>query len=532
MDEPSTNRQLRPGLVLLGLCLAAYVINLDITIVNVALPTLVRETRATTTDLQWVVDAYSLVFAALVLVMGSLSDRFGRKGTLLAGLGVFAVASLAGSLCSSVNELIAARAVMGVGAAMIFPSTLSLISNIFVERGPRARAIGLWGATAGVGIATGPIIGGWLLEHFWWGSIFVFLVPVAIVVGTLVAFAVPPSRDPRRRPIDWRGFVLSSAGMGLLVFGVIEAPDWGWGSTSTLIAIAGGVMILAAFIVVERQTVDPMLDVELFKNPRFTAASGSVTIAFFALSGFIFLTTQYFQFVKSFTPFGAGIRLLPVAASVAIGSVAGTKLAVKIGNKVVVASGLLLFCGGLLWVSDASANTSYGVIAMQMVLIGGGMGLTSAPATEAVMGAVPKEKAGVGSAVNDATRLFGATLGVAIIGSVAASLYVSRLGSTIPPDLPARAVTAAKGSVGGAIVASHVLDRLGYVRPALELRHTAIGAFMHSLAGGCRVAGGVAFVGAVLAATLLPARPRKPIELEAGTLSSPERSPIEVEAPA
>jgi hypothetical protein len=320
--------------------------------------------------------------------------------------------------------------------------------------------------------------------------------------------------------------------MGLLVFGVIEAPDWGWGSTSTLIAIAGGVMILAAFIVVERQTVDPMLDVELFKNPRFTAASGSVTIAFFALSGFIFLTTQYFQFVKSFTPFGAGIRLLPVAASVAIGSVAGTKLAVKIGNKVVVASGLLLFCGGLLWVSDASANTSYGVIAMQMVLIGGGMGLTSAPATEAVMGAVPKEKAGVGSAVNDATRLFGATLGVAIIGSVAASLYVSRLGSTIPPDLPARAVTAAKGSVGGAIVASHVLDRLGYVRPALELRHTAIGAFMHSLAGGCRVAGGVAFVGAVLAATLLPARPRKPIELEAGTLSSPERSPIEVEAPA
>src|SRR4030081_2432042 len=221
------------GLILLALCSAALIINIDVTIVNVALPSLVRELGATTTNLQWVVDAYTLVFAALILAAGSLSDRVGRKGVLLLGLAVFGASSLAGAFATTPNQLIAARAVMGLGAAGIFPATLSLIANVFTERAERAKAIGLWGATTGVGVAAGPIVGGWLLGTFWWGSVFLFMAPVAIVVALMVAWAVPTSRDPNIRPLDWPGLLLSSAGFGALVFSIIEAPDWGWGSART-----------------------------------------------------------------------------------------------------------------------------------------------------------------------------------------------------------------------------------------------------------------------------------------------------------
>jgi EmrB/QacA subfamily drug resistance transporter len=491
----------------------------------------VRRLSATTTELQWVVDAYSLVFAALVLAAGSFSDRRGRKGTLLAGLAVFGSASLAGSFAKTAHELIAARSVMGVGAALILPSTLSLIANVFTERKARAKAIGLWGATTGVGIATGPIVGGWLLEHFWWGSVFLLFVPVVVIVGSFVAWAVPTSRDPATPSIDWRGVGLSTAGMALLVLSVIEAPDWGWGSLRTLAAMAGGVGLLAALVAVERRVTHPMLDVGLFRNLRFTAASGSVTIGFFALSGFTFLITQYFQFVKQFTPFGTGVRFLPVATSVAVASVAGTRLAVRVGNKRVVGTGLALFCTGLLWVSTATQATSYAFFVAQMVMLGAGMGLTTAPATEAIMGVVPKEKAGLGSAVNDATRLFGGALGIAVIGSVAASLYASRLGSTIPAGLPSRVATAAHGSVGGALVAAHRLAQAGFTLPAHRLGDAAIGAFVHSLAGGCRVAAGVVAVGAILAASLLPARPLVTEEIAAPAHVGPtELTAVQIDA--
>jgi len=521
----------RKPLVLFALCAAALVIFLDITIVNVTLPTLVRQLSATTTQLQWVVDAYSIVFAALVLAAGSVGDRLGRKGTLLAGLAIFGTASFAGSFAKTAHQLIAARAVMGLGAALILPATLSLIANVFTERKARAKAIGLWGATTGVGIATGPIVGGWLLEHFWWGSVFLFFVPVVVVVGAFVARAVPPSRDPATPPIDWRGVALSTAGMALLVLSVIQAPDWGWSSTRTLATMASGVALLVGLVAVERRTTYPMLDVTLFRNPRFTAASGSVTIAFFALSGFTFLITQYFQFVKRFSPLGTGVRLLPVASSVAVAALVGTRLAVRIGNKAVVATGLSLFCAGLVWTSTGTQTTSYVVIAAQMLILGTGMGLTTAPATEAIMGVVPKEKAGVGSAVNDATRLFGGALGVAVIGSVANSLYASRLLATIPPGLPARAVTAAKGSVGGALVAAQRASQAGFPLPAHRLADAAVGAFVHSLAGGCRVAAGVAAAGAVLAAALLPARPRATDDVAApARAAAVELVAVEVEA--
>ena len=336
------------------------------------------------------------------------------------------------------------------------------------------------------------------------------MVPVAAGVAALVAWAVPTSRDPRTPKTDWRGLILSAAGMGVLVLGIIQAPGWGWGSPRALGTLATGAALLAAFAAAEARTAHPMLDIALFRNPRFTAASGSVAIAFFALNGFIFLTTQYFQIVKGFGPLGTGVRLLPVAGSVAVASVAGTRLAVRIGNKIIVGGGLTLFSAALLWISTVSQATSYAVIAAQMVVFGTGMGLTQAPATEAIMGAVPKHKAGVGSAVNDATRLFGGTLGVAVIGSVAASLYTSRLASTLPAGLPARAVTAARGSVGGAVTAAQQASHAGFTQFGSRLKDAAILAFLHSYAGGCLVAGAVAAASALVAIFLLPARPADP----------------------
>jgi predicted MFS family arabinose efflux permease len=391
---------------------------------------------------------------------------------------------------------------------------LSLIANVFTERAERAKAIGLWGATTGVGVATGPIVGGWLLEHYWWGSVFLFMAPLAVAIGVLIAYAVPTSRDPSTPPLDWRGLVLSSAGMGTLVFSIIQAPDWGWGSTKALATMVAGVAILGLFVLVERRTEEPMLDVDLFRNLRFTAASGSITVGFFALSGFTFLITQYFQFVKGYSPFGTGIRLLPVASSIAVAAVLGTRLAVKVGNKAVVALGLAMFGIGLLWISFLSRSSSYLEIAGQMLTAGGGLGLIGAPATEAIMGVVPADKAGVGSAVNDATRLFGAALGVAVIGSVAASLYGNRLNGTIPHGLPSPAAAAAHNSVGGALVASQQLAHAGLQAPAHRLTEAALGAFLHSLAGGCRVAGAISLAGAAMALALLPSRPNAVVDAE------------------
>src|ERR1700746_1706821 len=364
-------------LVLVALLAAAFVINLDTTLINVALPSLTRELHATTTQLQWVVDAYNLVFAALLLTFGSLSDRFGRKGMLLAGLAVVGTASLAGGFTTTPAQLIEARALMGLGAAMTFPATLALIANVFTERKERARAIGLWGAIAGVAIAMGPIVGGWLLERYSWAAIFIAMAPVAAAAVILVALAVPTSKDPDAAAVDIPGLVLSSAVMALLVFTIIEAPAYGWGAARSVAGFAGSAVLLAAFIAWERRATQPMLDVSLFRNMRFSAASGAVTVSFFTLFGFIFLITEYFQFVRGYGPLSTGVRLLPVALAVGVGSVAGTQLAVRAGTKLVVTTGLVAMAGFYAWVAASmSATLSYVVIAVQMVLYGLGMGLT------------------------------------------------------------------------------------------------------------------------------------------------------------
>jgi EmrB/QacA subfamily drug resistance transporter len=497
----------RKPLILTSLLLAAFAINLDTTIVNVALPSLVRQLHASTSQLQWVVDAFNLVFAGSVLAFGSLSDRFGRKGMLIAGLAVFGLASLAGGLTDSSGQLIAARAVMGVGAAMVFPSTLSLLTNVFTDRRERALAIGLWGAITGAAIALGPIVGGWLLQAFDWRAIFFAMAPIAALAGVLVAGYVPSSRDPHASRTDGLGFALSTAMVGLLVYTIIEAPNHGWGSARTLGSFALTTSLAAAFVGWERRTDAPMLDLSLFRNPRFTAASGSVAISFFALSGFIFLVTQYFQFLKGYGPLSTGVRLLPVATCVAISSILGARLAVRVGTKLVVAAGLLAMTAFYVWVTTAATGTSYGVIAAQMVVLGTGMGLTSAPATEAIMGVVPKTKAGVGSAVNDATRLLGGTLGVAVIGSVYASLYASRLTSSVPSALPSAVARTAHASIGAALTASAKLAHTGHPELASALHNAASSAFFNGFHAANYVSAGVTAAGAVMALALLPAHP-------------------------
>ena len=513
--------------ILVALLLAAFLVNLDTTLVNVALPDLVRDLHATTTQLQWVVDAYNLVFAALLLTFGSLSDRFGRKGMLLAGLGVVGAASLAGGLTASAGQLIAARAVMGLGAAMSFPATLSLIANVFTERRERARAIGLWGAIAGVAIAMGPIAGGWLLAHFSWGAIFIAMTPVAAFAAILVALAVPPSRSPAAAPVDIPGLVLSSATMALLVYTIIEAPAYGWGAARTLAGLAVSAALLTAFVLREQRAAHPMLDVRLFRDLRFSAASGAVTVSFFTLLGFIFLITQYFQFVRGYSPLSAGVRLLPVALAVAIGSVAGTRLAVRAGTKLVVAAGLVAMAVFYGWVAaTTTATLSYPIIAVQMVLYGLGMGLTSAPATEAIMGSISRTMAGVGSAVNDTTRLVGGTLGVAVIGSVYAGLYESRLAVTLPAGVPGQIAALARQSVGAAYAAAGGVAARG--RPGLgqALRLAATDAFLHGLTVGALVAGGVAAAGAVLAVVFLPAQPTQADGRTMSGAGTPEPQPL------
>lgn len=490
---------IRKPLVLVTVCLAALTINLDTTIVNVAIPDLATALDAGTRDLLWIVDGYNLAFAALVLAMGSLSDRFGRRPALLLGLAGFALASGAAALVDSASALIALRFVMGVFAALIFPTTLSVIANTFPERGERAAALGAWGASTGMGVALGPVAGGWLLEHFTWHAVFWALVPVAVLAIAMSAVFVPESRDASVPRLDLPGLGVSVAALGLLTYTIIEGPERGWSSAATLGGLLGAAALVALFVAVERRAEHPMLDVALFADPRFSAASGAVTIAFFSLFGFIFLITQFFQFLRDYSPLGAGARTIPVATCIAIASILGGLLAPRLGTKAVVTLGLTLLGSSFLWISTGDVDISYPMtIVPQMVLMGLGLGLVSTAATESIMQVLPPARAGVGSAVNDATRELGGTLGVAVIGSVFSSVYASRLGELLAGGgLPQGQLEAAKESVG---VADAIGSSVPAVRAAMET------AFMDGLSAGCLVIGVLCLLGALGALAALPGR--------------------------
>ncbi len=517
--SPEVHR--RRWAVLAVLCLCLFVVVMDGTIVNVALPSLVTDLGATTRELQWIVDAYLLVFTGLLLAAGSIGDRWGRKRALVAGLVAFvATSALAGSV-GSPGALIGGRALMGIGAALIFPATLAVLTNTFADPRERAAAIGIWSAMSGMAVAGGPILGGWLLEHYWWGSVFFINVPLIALAIVGVVLVVPESKDRTTPPVDVLGVLLSIAAISTVVFTIIEAPEWGWLSPSTLGGAALGAVLLAVFVWWELRVEHPMLPVRIFRNLRFSAASVSITSAFFALFGFIFLITQYFQLVRGYSPLQAGVRTIPVAVSIALAAVLSPKLVERVGTKVVVSAGLASMSIGFLWVSTASAVTPYAEIVGQMIFLGLGLGMTTAPATESIMGSLSADKAGVGSAVNDTTRELGGTLGVAVIGSVFNSIYIGALrDGEIFSRLPEIAQRPTEDSVGAAgIVAERLPAELvpGYLAEVSD-------AFLSGLGLACLVTAGVAAAGSLFAARFLPARAMG----ERG--SSDEARPVEASA--
>lgn len=486
--------------VLLTVCVAVFAINLDTTVVNVALPDLVRQLHASTGTLQWVVDGYNLAFAGLVLACGALGDRVGRRPALVVGLLGFAATGAGAALAGSAPALVGWRFAMGGFAALIYPTTLSVIANAFPERGARARAVGLWGAVTGLGVAVGPVTGGLLLAHFAWPSVFWALVPVAVLAAALAVALVPESRAEAPPPIDWVGLAVSTAAVGLLVDTVIEAPAVGWGAARSLAGFAGAAVLAVGFVAVERRRRHPLVDVALFRVPAFSAASGAVTVAFFALAGFIFLVTQYMQFVRGWGTLSTGVRILPVAASIGVGSVVGTRLAGRLGHRAVVAAGLIGFGAAFFWVGSSPTAEPYGRIALQMVLMGLGLGATTAPATESILSVLPPARAGVGSAVNDAARETGATLGVAVIGSVFSSLYLRHLAaSAVVRAMPRPAAAATRRSVGAALVVAQRAPAA--LRPLVT--RAVNDAFMGGFHVACLVGAAVCLLGA-LGATRLP----------------------------
>ncbi|MDQ1511393.1 MAG: hypothetical protein QOG50_3237 [Actinomycetota bacterium] len=428
-----TTRSYRLRWWVLGvLCLSLLVIIVDNSILNVALPHLQTDLHATFSQLQWMVDSYTLVFACLLLTAGSLGDRFGRKGALQLGMVVFGTGSLLSAFATSPSQLIATRALMGIGGAFIMPSTLSLITNVFPPE-ERGRAISYWAAIAGVGVALGPISGGLLLEHFYWGSIFLVNLPIVAVALTAGAYLLPKSRDPSHPRLDLVGASLSIVGLLTLVYGIIEGPTEGWTSSRILGAFAISVVVLGAFARWELKSSHPMLNLQVFENPRFSAASLGIMLIFFAMFGSTFLLTQYLQSIMGFSALRAGAALLPWAAIMLVVAPLSARLSERIGTKLVVGTGLSFATLSLLLISTLPAtNISYTRdVLPRLVLMAIGMGLVMAPATESIMGSLPRAKAGVGSAMNDTTRQVGGALGVAVVGSVMLSVYGGRVASAL-----------------------------------------------------------------------------------------------------
>jgi EmrB/QacA subfamily drug resistance transporter len=486
------------------LCVSLLMIGLDNTILSVALPTLVRQLHASSSQLQWIVDSYTIVFAGLLLVAGSLGDRFGRKWALLGGLAIFTLGSALSAFARSPEILILTRALMGVGGAFVMPATLSILTNVFIDPGQREKAIGLWAGVAGVGVAIGPIAGGLLLQHFWWGSVFLINVPIVAAGMAAAVFLVPNSSDPSAPRLDSVGAGLSIAGLSLLLWGIIEAPMTGWVSARVIGGMAAGIAILGAFLAWELHSDHPMLNLGFFRNRRFSGACAAVTLGMFGLFGTLFVLTQHLQFVLGYSALGAGIRFIPLAGVLLIGGPLSTVLVRRFGTKAVAGFGLTTVAAGIAWMSTVSDGSTYLTHVLgPIILLGLGLGLTIAPATEAIMGALPRAQAGVGSAMNSSVMQVGGALGVAVIGSILASGYRSVVGATLAGhNVPAVAATAIRSSVGGALeVAHHAPPALGAALAAVA-RH----GFVHGMGLAMPVAAGVALAGAVVVLIFLPAR--------------------------
>ena len=504
------------------LCASLIIVIVGNTVLNVALPTLQRPEAqgglgATNTEVQWVVDSYGLVFAGLLFTAAALGDRFGRKGALQAGLLIFGAGSLLGAFAGDPAVLIVSRAVMGVGAAFVMPSTLSILTNVFPGR-ERAKAIAIWAGISGSGAALGPLASGLLLERFWWGSVFLVNLPIIALALAAGWKLVPKSKDATRSPLDPVGALLSIVGLSALVYAIIEGPHHGWLSVESLVWFGGATIVLLAFGVWEWRVRHPMLELRLFRNPRFAVSSGGITLVFFAMFGTFFLLAQYLQGVLEYSPLGAAVRMLPFSAVMMTVAPNTPKLVARFGADRIGMAGLSLVGVGLIGTALFRTDTGYLQLAITMSVMAGGMALTMTPMTTQLMAAVPRDRAGMGSATNDTTRELGGALGVAVLGSLLASQYASGISSAVA-GFPDDAREIAEGSIGG--VAGLIADGAVPAEQAGALLGAAKEAFVDGLTLAASIGAVVVFLAAVAVKRFLPSD-RHDIEVS----GEPGRQPV------
>ncbi|MFF1381654.1 MFS transporter [Streptomyces sp. NPDC058308] len=426
-------RDPRRWLILIVLCLSTLVLVVDNMVLTVSVPPIAEDLGADAQDIQWIIESYILVFAGLLLTAGSLSDRFGRRRVMIVGLALFGAASLLATVAQNPEQLIAGRVLMGVGGALIMPSTLSILITVFDDE-ERRKAIGAWSAVAVVGLVGGPVLGGVLIAHFWWGAVFLMNVPIAGLAIVAALVLMPESKGPARKA-DPLGMVLSMAGMTALVWTIIESAKTGLDDTGTQLSLGVAVVALVAFGIWETRTDAPMVPLSLFRDRVFSGASFSLVLLTFANGGLMLVLTQYLQFVLGYSPAKTGIAFAPMAVATLLFNGVGATLGNKVGNRPMTAAGLTVIAAGFGALASLPSDAGFGMLAAAMVLIGIGGGLAMPAATAALMSAVPAEHAGVGSALNDTVQQAGAALGVAVLGTVLSSTYTGAL----PADASAQA---------------------------------------------------------------------------------------------
>jgi MFS transporter, DHA2 family, multidrug resistance protein len=482
-----------------ALALGTLAIGLDTTVLSVALPTLARDLHASTADLQWFTSAYLLVLAAALLPAGMLGDRFGRKKMLLGALVIFGAASVACAYATSTGTLIAARAALGLGAAVIMPLSSAVLTVLF-DHDERPRALTVWVTASALGIPLGPLLGGWLLDNFWWGSVFLINVPMVLFAIVAVALWVPETRGDRTRRFDPAGVVLSALGLVGVTYGIIEAGSRGWADARSLAMLAGGLVALVAFVLWQRRAAAPLVDLSLFRSRSFTWGSLLATVASFGMLGLLFALPQFFQAIGGHDALGTGLRLLPVIGGLMIGARIADRLVPRTGAKIVVALGLTLMAAGLFAGMATGPTTGYGYTAIWISAAGLGLGFTMPPAMNAALGALSAETSGVGSGLIQAMRQVGGAIGVAILGTVLNSGYRDRVDVS---GLPAAAADAVRDSASAGVA---VAGRIGDPGLLDSIR----AAFTHGMDLSLLVAGAVALAGAILTLIFLPARPPRP----------------------
>ena len=493
-------------LILAVMCIAVLIVVIDNTIVNVALPTLSERLSASDAGLQWIVDSYSLAFAGLLLAGGEISDRWGRRRVMQVALVAFAVFSVMAAESGSLAQLLVARAFMGASAAFIFPATLSIVTTTFEDPEHRATAFGIWGATAGIAIAVGPIAGGYLIDHYWWGSVFIVNVPVAILTVALMALTVPESRSPVVRRVDYAGLFLVCSSISALVLGIIEGPSWGWLSIRVVTLFVAATLLYIDFGVYENARVDPLLDLRLFKRASFSSASAAIATSFFCLFGFIFLVTQYLQLVLGYSALSAGVHTLPFAIAVAVTTPLGAVVAWRIGVRWVVSAGLVIMGVAMMMLTTFTAHEAYwGRIIVVMVVLAIGFSMISSPSTAALMSSLSRAQIGSGAAVNETTRQMGGTLGVAVVGSVFSSLFGQRIVGVLRPlHVSQNMIAAARSSMQAALRVAASLDPPSHPQVAVIAHQGVVEAFLAAFHRGCLVAGIVAMAVGIGALGFLP----------------------------